>query len=230
MSYKKTLLVGRGTATRPGDAGNVTVEVEIRDTPKGPELSMCGNVWRVDKRDIISGGQNLDHIKDDIHELRIPAAQLDRMIDVWRRWHLNGMRAGCEHQRATWGDVTRTVEVVTYKLTHDAQRLRDKTRARLADAALRGELLELTPTERALAELADWFRPIFDAPDADSPFSGCYEVKSREQKAIGWTYPHEHPEGILGKSCPTCGYKYGTAWRYEPLPADIIDEIKSWEG
>lgn len=27
------------------------------------------------------------------------------MMEVWKRWHLNDLRAGCEHQRAeNWGE------------------------------------------------------------------------------------------------------------------------------
>ena len=33
-----------------------------------------------------------------------------QLAEVWNRWHLNNMRAGCEHQRANWGDVTARVE------------------------------------------------------------------------------------------------------------------------
>ena len=46
------------------------------------------------------------------------------------------------------------------------------------------------------------------------------------KKTKGWTY--EKDGGILCKPCPVCGYKYGSAWQYMPIPADIIEEIKSW--
>ena len=37
-------------------------------------------------------------------------------------------------------------------------------------------------------------------------------------------------ENSIGAPCPVCGYRYGSAWVYEPIPEDIIAEIKSWEG
>ena len=37
----------------------------------------------------------------------------------------------------------------------------------------------------------------------------------------------EHPEGLLSKPCPTCGYPYGSAWLYDPLPPDVIEWAKS---
>jgi len=29
------------------------------------------------------------------------------------------------------------------------------------------------------------------------------------------------------KKCPVCGYRYGSQWRYEPLPEEVIEFIKS---
>lgn len=143
-----------------------------------------------------------------------------RLRDVWKRWHLNDMRAGCEHQR-DW-PTTEPIEVVSYGLTTEAMRLRDTTRARLADAALRGETVELDARARALAGLADWYQYRFAPPDADSPLSGCYEVRKRETKMAGWVLESEHPRGLLSKACPTCGYRYGSAWLYEAVPEDVL--------
>ena len=39
------------------------------------------------------------------------------------------MQAGCEHQRANWGDVGRKVEVVTYHLTSEGHAARRKIKA-----------------------------------------------------------------------------------------------------
>lgn len=151
----------------------------------------------------------------------------DKLRETWERWHLNDMRPGCEHQRATWGDTQRKVEVVSYKLTSEAHRLRESTRGAAATCALQGVSFTPTPTARALAELGDWYKARFTPPDADSPLSGCYEVEKREMKAIGWTYEKEHPEGVLGKPCETCGYKYGTQWQYEAVPLDVHEFLQS---
>ena len=37
-------------------------------------------------------------------------------------------------------------------------------------------------------------------------------------------------EGSIKAPCPVCGYRYGTQWRYEPLPDELIEEIKGWGG
>ena len=38
------------------------------------------------------------------------AAKFNKLLDVWDRWHLNAMRAGCEHQRKNW-DLAKIIEV-----------------------------------------------------------------------------------------------------------------------
>jgi hypothetical protein len=42
------------------------------------------------------GGQCLESILKEFPD----DYKLQRIVSVWRRWHLNGLRAGCEHQRA----------------------------------------------------------------------------------------------------------------------------------
>jgi hypothetical protein len=42
---------------------------------------------------------------------------------------------------------------------------------------------------------------------------------------LTWVTPEKHPEGLLTKACPVCGYKYGTSWLFRELPKEIIDYI-----
>lgn len=41
-----------------------------------------------------------------------------------------------------------------------------------------------------------------------------------ELKALGWVYEREHPDGLLCRPCPVCGYKYGTKWLYRQIPKE----------
>lgn len=73
---------------------------------------------------------------------QLTSAEVDtaKLREIWKRWHLNYMRAGCEHQRA-----------------------------------------------------------------------------------LGWKSYDEHPS----EPCPTCGYKYGTSWLHEDVPAEVIAYLES---
>lgn len=139
---------------------------------------------------------------------------------VWKEWHLNDMQAGCVHQRAEkWGD--EKIELVTYSLSSEGHRLRREAEAEATKAALEGRTANLTDTGRFLIG-PDWFKDRHEAPDADSPLSGCFEVKKREQKYAGHVYENQHPRGVLCKVCPTCGYKYGSAWLKQEVPAEVL--------
>lgn len=154
------------------------------------------------------------------------AASVAQLAAFWNRWHLNDMRAGCEHQRESW-DVSEKIEVVEYKLTSEAYKERNALIAAAAIAHAGGKPCELTETGKALVRLDDWFKPRYEPPEADSPLSGCYEVGKRETKAAGWVSPSEHPRGLLGKPCEVCGYKYGTSWLHEEVPADVLEWLRS---
>lgn len=184
------------------------------------EFSASGEVWQHSRRDIVTGGQCLDALKKLFPNNRTMA----QVYKIWKKYHLNHMRAGCEHQRSL--DVSKKVEVVTYGLTYQASRLRTDSIKKAAKFAAKGEPAPLSNTEKALILLDNWFEDVFTPPDADSPLSGCYEVKKREQKAIGWIKPSEHPEGLLCKPCDVCGYKYGSAWLKEEIPAHVQSEIR----
>lgn len=87
---------GYVTVGRTKDEGFVHIRVELRQREgRGEELSIVG-----DTRD--GGGQIDMHLKPDAIE---PAPgwtreDLERLWAIWSRWHLNGMNAHCEHQRA----------------------------------------------------------------------------------------------------------------------------------
>jgi len=145
-------------------------------------------------------------------------------LDIWQAWHLNDARAGCQHQRQLW-DAREKIEVVTYKLNAEGHQIRRAAEKEAARAAAAGEVADLTEAGRLLLAI-DWYTPTPEPPDADSPLSGLYEVATREIKAAGWVYPHEHAKGLLTRPCPVCGYRYGTEWRREEVPDDVLDFLE----
>lgn len=95
-----------------------------------------------------------------------------RLKAIWERWHLNNMRAGCEHQRAELWD----------------QRP-----------------IDLSKPLDAYGNHVEGVRPSWNM--------------------LTWVTRKEHPKGLLGEPCPTCGYKYGSAWLHEDLPAEVVEEL-----
>ncbi|VVB60569.1 Uncharacterised protein [uncultured archaeon] len=102
---KKKLKIGRVKTDQYKRSLLITCEVEIREKEDNKkELSICGNVWNTKHTDIETGGQISDTIAAYIAEGRfIPIMPIDtvkKILEIWDRWHLNALRAGCEHQRA----------------------------------------------------------------------------------------------------------------------------------
>jgi hypothetical protein len=152
---------------------------------------------------------------------------IKRLFELWDRWHLNDMRPNCPHQIGAEWDTRKKIDVVTYKLTDEARTMRDSAEERAVMAAKSGVVCELTPVERALLDV-DKYETFKRPPDADSPLSGMLEVDKRENKTAGWVTQEEHPEGLLSKACPVCGYKYGNQWMFEAVPASVIEELNAF--
>jgi hypothetical protein len=71
------------------------------------------------------------------------------------------------------------------------------------------ELLKEFPSSARLVELwKEWHLNDLQA--------GC-----EHQRALGWT-----SEVHLSEPCPTCGYKYGTAWLFKAVPVDVLEELQ----
>lgn len=89
-----------GTLDRYG----VFIEVTLKDTDKGTELSIVGYTQYRPGNDWEIGGQIDDFLK--LNKRRIhyangwTIAKFGKLLDIWDRWHLNGMRAECVHMRA----------------------------------------------------------------------------------------------------------------------------------
>ena len=98
-------------------------------------LSICGDIWNRLRTCVLHGGQ----CNEEIVRAFPGSKKVRRLVEIWQRWHLNDMRAGCAHQRAA-----------------------------------------------------------------------------------GWSSED------CGKPCSWCGYRYGTAWLREEIPADVVAEIMTW--
>lgn len=103
MLIKKRLRPGRLTTV--AKRGWIKVDVDF----DGRRLSIQGEIGgEADGRIILEfkefddrGSSSLDEIAP--YEGWDPD-QIRRLFEVWKRWHLNNMRAGCEHQRAEGWD------------------------------------------------------------------------------------------------------------------------------
>lgn len=228
--YKTILDFGKVDAEMRGEKRNrVTVEIELRGTgqpgtgglgygrtPKDLELSICGNVWNARGSDIIQGGQCYDELLE-----IVPTPLMHEIVGIWKRWHLNGMNAGCEHQRE-W-PTSKDLTIYEYSRTSEGTTIRNAAKDRAINAAIADEVAGLSAKEKDALK-SEYF---IKSDRAETPEG--YKHYKTETKKAGWVRQEEHPDGLLGKPCDICGYRYGTAWKHEELPREIIRQVMAWE-
>lgn len=164
-TFERQLLLGR----HPD--GKVWVKVEW----DGTRLSLTGEIGPTPSGNASGGCGQIDDELAAIDEFAAgwDADLVARLAGTWRRWHLNDMRAGCEHQRA-----------------------------------------------------AGWHERPIDPAKPTTSYGRHFPGQSQDSwNLLGWVRPDEHPDGLLGKPCDECGYRYGTAWLTEAVPADVIERL-----
>lgn len=209
----------RGTARN-----RVTVEMEYKTDGDKKVFSVSANVWNARHSDIVCGGQCLDSIA-----AYIDSPLYSEILRLWKLYHLNDMHPECEHQHAAeWHKIaSKKVTLYHWRMTQEAMS-EQKAAEKAALTALRcGETFKPTIKQKFFAALSYSLTTYTETPPEN--VAKYYEPKKplyagdrghTETKALGWLRENEHPDGILSKPCPVCGYKYGTSWVYYPIPAD----------
>lgn len=142
---------------------------------------------------------------------------------IWDRWHLNDMRAGCEHQRnnPSW-DIHKKVTVHKYGWTTDFYKMRRLAEAGKMDAESYEEYKMQAELVRECTLGLNSPKYPQNAKVQDALARGLIEEKGTEEKIANWVDYREHPDGLLSKPCPECGYKYSSQWLFEEVPSDVI--------
>jgi hypothetical protein len=142
------------------------------------------------------------------------------LLEIWHDWHLNDMSPSCEHQQALgWGK--KELEVCTWQLKKSVQDLQKGAENRAMVALRSGEPYQAQPSESFIVKLPCEVK----APRESAAISEFYEIKKAEKVASGWVREKDHPEGVLCKPCPVCGYEYGTKWIKKEVPQEILKKI-----
>lgn len=157
-------------------------------------------------------------------------------LDVWQKWHMNNTKPNCEHQTGEAWDSKKEVTIYYFRLTESTAEFKKNTINRAKEYIKEGKTFTPTPEETKVSLLEDkisWHQA--ELPKAITPYyepngprySGDHYNKPFEVKTAGWVTQSEHPDGILSKPCLVCGYKYGSEWRSQQLPVDVIEFLES---
>jgi hypothetical protein len=132
------------------------------------------------------------------------AESAEKLYEVWERWHLNDMRAGCAHQRAAgWricqGHYAKGCDVCGGKKFVRKDGANFKSACKACGGTGLVEPAYCAPGERVKP---DKYR--------GATFS-TYSMNSYRCTA-----------DRVGDACPECGYKFGTAWLFEEVPEEVL--------
>ncbi len=218
--FKKTVRLGMDAT-----CANIFCKVEFADGRlsisgvEGPLKSGecrggCGQIGG----DYLTGKSKITHPAPGWDE-----AKLKKFFEVWEEWHLNDMTPNCEHQKG-W-DTAKELELVEYTWSdkfHDARARAEEGTMPLEEYAGFGKVVTRVHAATIAIE-----RPKYESPEVKELLAeGWIREDKKEKKGAGWVSPIEHPEGLLTKACPTCGYKYGTEWKTREVPAEVLEFLK----
>lgn len=187
-----------------------TIEMELRQEDDKEVLSVIGDVNKV------AGGQ----CRDTILEYYGDNPLVVEICDLWEKYHLNDMNPDCEHG-INEKLAKKKITVNTYHLTIDTitqtKAIKDKIKQQILEVGT----ATVSPDEQLLLGL-----PYIRTGNIPPNLQPYYKLEETEEKSAGWVRYTEHPDGVLCKPCPICGYKYGTAWNYRPIPEKDLTRIK----
>lgn len=178
-----------------------------------------------------SCGQCEDEIRKGIPTEGWTQEMVEKFCDIWDEWHLNDMRPYCQHQKKLGWDklAGKPAKLYNYRLSRIAIGKRRAAESAALNALRNGEMFSPTEEQVRFATIPYSMQ----LPEEISGENALYyepkkplypgDVGATEVKKLGWLKPDEHPDGILCKPCPVCGYKYGSKWLKEEVPADVID-------
>lgn len=203
----------------------VTVDMAYDERIDGRKCFSCSaDVWNNRGTDIICGGQCLDDISTRLHD-----PVFSEILRLWELYDLNNMHPECEHQRDL-GWCNKEKEKVTlyhWKMTREAVKEQDAAKESAIKALQAGKPF-FPSKEQSFMATIPYLLTTYTATLPED-VEKLYEPKisfyngdkgNTEVKTLGWLTPEEHPDGLLSRPCPVCGYKYGTGWNYFPIPEE----------
>lgn len=202
-----------------GAVNLVTVEMEYKIKGEEKRFSACGNIWNDRCSDIICGGQCLDTISEYVKD-----PIFLQILRLWKMYHLNDMHPECTHQKMLgWTEkAKKKIKIYHWFLDEESRKLKEDAKTEAVEALKNGNTFTPTKEQSFYANLETFCTT--STPNSPKYYNinriSFSDKQKIDIKLLGHTFSTEHPEGLLGKPCPVCGYKYGTKWLYVPIPTE----------
>lgn len=231
-SNKVSKKIRLGT-TAQGDTCSVELSLARRDDGV-LTLSMVGDI-KGGRLGGESGGQNYDTIRAELVTSTTPKngytrtrSEIARILDLWERWHLNDMNAGCEHQRAE-GIVTEKITLTPLKWGVKFYAMKKAAESGEMDVDtyttwrnMHDKVYALTINMDRPMDPTLWGDDVHALINADMVQIDDKHIKTEPARHVPFK---QHSQGLLSKPCATCGYKYGNGWLTEVIPDEVVTEV-----
>ena len=225
MSQKLIVMPGFLPHGENGNEVPLHIKIQLADG----KLSISGVVGAKSNGDCWgSAGQCIDSLIDDGFR---PAKNWTKKMalklhGIWEKWHLNDMYAECEHQvKLGWREQAKEkVKLYHWRLSDEAASRKTHAKEAALNSLKIGIAFTPTSSQTYYSVMPDFItthteeQPKNYVKHESSYIGGQRHV---EVKALGWLRPDEHPDGLLCRPCPVCGYKRGTSWKHHDIPADV---------
>jgi len=208
------------------------IEYRAKNEPDKFELSISGVIGPKNNGDCLgSCGQiNMSLNVDDIAPAKgWTKSKIRKFLEIWDLWHLNDMNAATVDMKKAGWDKLASKEIFKYSfsMTSDNRKRLTDIKKRCELAAINGEVATLPDEEKRLLQ-SKGYQDVYgyEMPKAPEFMELSTDILSDnkrpkiDSKTLGWVSVEEHPDGLLGRELN--GKKYGAAWYYEPVPADVL--------
>lgn len=164
------------------------------------------------------------------------------------KYHLNHINAGCKHQRELGWDGKKDIALSKDDVTEAQRAELMRHEQEKADARRERHVRDLEEEITNLTRLGrNLIRQVFEKNNLtvyeSNEFNRQWKLKrgrlyDKAMKYLRLGAEEQHPvEEItskvytrcLGAPCPECGYCYGSAWVYEPIPQETLDWFESFQ-
>ena len=154
-------------------------------------------------------------------------------LDIWKKWHLNDMKANCEHQIGPEWE-PQDVTLYHFELNEDTESAIKRAKSNAMQVLEDGKPFKPSKGQVKICALKSSIT--YHKDKLPKKLASYYQVAVKkydwqkeptETKSTSWLNESEHPKGYLSKPCPTCGYKYGSAWNKVEVPGSVIEFIES---
>ena len=207
----------------------VELEMELKINENKPVFTVCGQIWNVGHTDIVTGGQCVDNIYNKFKGQLKNRETYETIMALWKRWHLNDMKAGCIHQDG-W-KTEAMISIYTFSLKTDIMSRQNEIKDRATDNLVKTGKASISEEESKILGLQYHLEQVVIS-SLPANMEEYYEPSRstiypfKRETAAGWLRYKEHPEhGLLGRPCEVCGYKYGHGWTYRAIDKKDLAEI-----